>query len=315
MAVSSETVAQLLGAERNPLVRRLANLGRAVRSIGHRPTGQFGLITIGIAWRWRSSAPRSRRRTRSRRVASTSPSACRARPAPTGSARTSGAATCSRSSCWERASRSSSGSSQGSPRRASELSSASLRGYFGGWTDRGLTFLDDWFLVIPFVPFAVLVAALLQDDARQFPGGQTGIIVLVLVVAGWAGTTRIVRAQRALAARAPVPRARPLPGGLARLDHAPPHPPERDAAGVGQRGADHRARGARRGRPLVPRPRRPRRVLVGHAAAQRLQAGAINQGAWWYVVPPGRRDHAPRAGVLRGRPGHRARRRRAGATP
>jgi peptide/nickel transport system permease protein len=49
MAVSSETVAQLLGAERNPLVRRLANLGRAVRLIGHRPTGMFGLITIGIA--------------------------------------------------------------------------------------------------------------------------------------------------------------------------------------------------------------------------------------------------------------------------
>jgi oligopeptide/dipeptide ABC transporter ATP-binding protein len=73
-------------------------------------------------------------------------------------------------------------------------------GYFGGWTDRGLTFLDDWFLVIPFVPFAVLMAALLQDDARQFPGGQTGIIVLVLVITGWAGTTRVVRA-RVLAVR------------------------------------------------------------------------------------------------------------------
>src|SRR4029077_16521743 len=49
MAVSSETVAQLLGAERNPLARRLASLGRAVRFIGRRPTGMFGLITIGIA--------------------------------------------------------------------------------------------------------------------------------------------------------------------------------------------------------------------------------------------------------------------------
>ena len=27
-------------------------------------------------------------------------------------------------------------------------------GYFGGWVDRLLTFLDDWFLVIPFVPLA-----------------------------------------------------------------------------------------------------------------------------------------------------------------
>ena len=31
MAVSSETVAQLLGAERNPLVRRLREPGRVVR--------------------------------------------------------------------------------------------------------------------------------------------------------------------------------------------------------------------------------------------------------------------------------------------
>ena len=37
-----------------------------------------------------------------------------------------------------------------------------------------------------------------------------------------------------------------------------------------------------------------------------FQAGAINQGAWWYVVPPGRRDHALRARVLRRRPGRRA---------
>ena len=44
-----------------------------------------------------------------------------------------------------------------------------------------------------------------------------------------------------------------------------------------------------------------------------FQAGAINQGAWWYVVPPGSRDHALRARVLRRRPGRRGRIQPAGA--
>ena len=47
MAVSSETVARLLGAERNPLGRSLAATVRMVREIGRRPIGAFGLITIG----------------------------------------------------------------------------------------------------------------------------------------------------------------------------------------------------------------------------------------------------------------------------
>ena len=128
-------------------------------------------------------------------------------------------------------------------------------GYFGGWTDRGLTFLDDWFLVLPFVPFAVLIAALFQDDAQEIPGGRTGIIVIVLAITGWAGTTRIVRAQvLSLRERQFVERARSQ-GASHPLDHATPHPAQRDADRVGQLGADRRARGAGRGGPLVLRPR------------------------------------------------------------
>ena len=46
MAVSSETVAQLLGSERGPLARWLVGAVRVVRAIGRRPLGAFGLITI-----------------------------------------------------------------------------------------------------------------------------------------------------------------------------------------------------------------------------------------------------------------------------
>ena len=51
-------------------------------------------------------------------------------------------------------------------------------GYFGGWTERILTVIDDWFLVIPFLPLAIVLATLLGDAADSLPLGR----VLVLVV-------------------------------------------------------------------------------------------------------------------------------------
>ncbi len=46
-----------------------------------------------------------------------------------------------------------------------------LSGYFGGFTDRVLTILDDWFLVIPFLPLAIVLVALLDPNA--FPEAVT----------------------------------------------------------------------------------------------------------------------------------------------
>ena len=40
-------------------------------------------------------------------------------------------------------------------------------GYFGGWIDRILTLIDDWFLVIPFVPLAIVLVGLLQETRSQ----------------------------------------------------------------------------------------------------------------------------------------------------
>ena len=68
-------------------------------------------------------------------------------------------------------------------------------GYFGGWIDRILTAIDDWFLVIPFLPLAVVLAALLGKQAKSWPGGQVMILILVIGLTGWAGTSRIVRSQ------------------------------------------------------------------------------------------------------------------------
>lgn len=84
-------------------------------------------------------------------------------------------------------------------------------GYFGGWTDRVLTLIDDWFLAMPFVPVAVLAATLLGARAADFPLGQNSVLILVIGLFGWAGTSRVVRAEVLSLKRRPfVERARAL---------------------------------------------------------------------------------------------------------
>ena len=65
----------------------------------------------------------------------------------------------------------------------------------GGALDKGLTALDDWFLVIPFLPLAIVLVSLLGERADTWPGGKLGIIIFVIGITGWAGTSRIIRSQ------------------------------------------------------------------------------------------------------------------------
>jgi peptide/nickel transport system permease protein len=59
--------------------------------------------------------------------------------------------------------------------------------YFGGWLDSVLTVVMNVFLVIPGLPLLVVVAA--------FPPRSTWSVIFVLVVAGWAGSARVIRSQ------------------------------------------------------------------------------------------------------------------------
>ena len=70
-----------------------------------------------------------------------------------------------------------------------------VAGYFGGWTDRLLMALDDWVLVLPFIPTAIVVASLLGKRASGWPLGRESVLILVIGALGWAGTSRIVRSQ------------------------------------------------------------------------------------------------------------------------
>ena len=62
-----------------------------------------------------------------------------------------------------------------------------VAGFFGGRTESLLMRLTDWFLVIPFLPLAIVLAAVL--------GPSVWNIILVIGITSWPSTARLVRAQ------------------------------------------------------------------------------------------------------------------------
>jgi peptide/nickel transport system permease protein len=152
-------------------------------------------------------------------------------------------------------------------------------GYFGGLTGVVLMRLTDWFLVIPFLPLAIVLAAIL--------GRSLFVIALVIGIVTWAGTARVVRSQvLTLKERPYVERARAL-------------------------GASHRQIIARHILPNVFPLIFANTILVvavailtettlsflglgdpfsvswGSILESAYAEGAISLGAWWYLVPPG----------------------------
>ena len=152
-------------------------------------------------------------------------------------------------------------------------------GYFGGWVDVVLMRLTDWFLVIPFLPLAIVLAALL--------GSSLWVIALVIGITTWAGTARVVRAQVLTVKQRPyVERARSLGAGHRHLigRHILPNvfplifanttlvvavailaETTLSFLGLGD----------------------PLNVSWGTMLQFAFEEGAISLGAWWYLIPPG----------------------------
>jgi peptide/nickel transport system permease protein len=79
-------------------------------------------------------------------------------------------------------------------------------GYFGGWIDEVLTRIEEAFLVIPTIPLAIVMVAVLNRDLST--------IIFVIGITSWAGSARLIRAQTlTVKERLYVDRARALGAG------------------------------------------------------------------------------------------------------
>ncbi len=162
-----------------------------------------------------------------------------------------------------------------------------VSGYYGGWIDRTLTAIDDWFLVIPFLPFAIVVATALGRVADDWPGGRVTLLIIVIGMLSWAGTSRLVRSQvLSLKERQFVERAKALgasPGWIVRKHILPNVMPLVFANTVLIVSATILAESTLAfvglGDPLRP--------SWGTMLEKANDSGAVATGAWWFFLPPG----------------------------
>jgi peptide/nickel transport system permease protein len=152
-------------------------------------------------------------------------------------------------------------------------------GFFGRWVDALLMRITDWFLVIPFLPLAIALAAVLDRSLWN--------IIFVIGVTSWPSTARLVRAQvLTVGQRLYVDRARALGASRRHLigRHILPNVAPLILAnttlavpisiltettlaflGLGD----------------------PRAASWGRTLNEAYEASAIGLNAWWYYLPAG----------------------------
>ncbi len=152
-------------------------------------------------------------------------------------------------------------------------------GYLGGRTDSLLNSLSNWFLVIPWIPFAIALEAIL--------GASLLNIIIVIGVTSWASTARLVRAQAlSVKNRAYVERARAIGASEWRIvgRHVLPNliPVVAASTVLAVSGA------------ILSETTLallglgdPNTVSWGTVIEQAFANGAISTGAWWWLLPPG----------------------------
>jgi len=152
-------------------------------------------------------------------------------------------------------------------------------GFYRGVGSAILQRLTEWFLVIPFLPLAIVLASILGPSVEN--------LIIVIGITSWPSTARLVRAQvLTLKERAYVERSRALgasnrhlmgrhifpnvsPIILANLTLTVPIAILSETTlsflGLGD----------------------PTRASWGKMLEESFKAGALSRGAWWYYLPPG----------------------------
>ncbi len=152
-------------------------------------------------------------------------------------------------------------------------------GFFDGWPARILYRVTEWFLVIPFIPLAIVLATVLGRSLIN--------IVIVIGITGWAGTAMLIRSQTLSVRERPfVERSRVLGAGrwhqMSR--HVLPNVMPMVFANttltvalaiLAETTLSFLGLGD------------PNRISWGSMLESAFSVGAMTTGAWWYIVPPG----------------------------
>jgi peptide/nickel transport system permease protein len=154
-----------------------------------------------------------------------------------------------------------------------------VSGYFGGWIGRITFRLTEWFLVIPFLPLAIVLASVLGRGLFN--------IVIVIGVTSWPGTALLIRSQTlSIKERAYIERAQAIGAGRwhQMSKHVLPNVMPMVFANttltvaiaiLSETTLSFLGLGD------------PTRVSWGTMLDGAYHAGAITTGCWWYVLPPG----------------------------
>jgi peptide/nickel transport system permease protein len=154
-----------------------------------------------------------------------------------------------------------------------------VSGYFGGWPGALLFRLTEWFLVIPFLPLAIVLASVLGRSLLN--------IVIVIGVTSWPGTALLIRSQTlSVKQRAYLERSRALGAGHPHLlrRHVLPNVVPLVFANttlcvavaiLSETTLSFLGLGD------------PTRVSWGSMLDDAYSVGAITTGSWWFFVPPG----------------------------
>jgi peptide/nickel transport system permease protein len=152
-------------------------------------------------------------------------------------------------------------------------------GYFGGWPGAVLFRMTEWFLVIPFLPLAIVLASVL--------GRSLVNIVIVIGVTSWPGTALLIRSQTlSVKERAYLERSRALGAGHVHQlrKHVLPNVMPLVFANttlsvavaiLSETTLSFLGLGD------------PTRVSWGSMLDDAYSVGAITTGSWWFFVPPG----------------------------
>ncbi|TLQ43367.1 ABC transporter permease [Streptomyces marianii] len=154
-----------------------------------------------------------------------------------------------------------------------------VAGHYGGWFSTVVMRITDWFLVMPTLVLAIVLATVLSRSVWT--------VVLAIGVTTWPTTARLVRAQTiAVESRPYIERARALGGGhrhiMARhvLPNVMPLVLAQTTLGISTAILTEATLAfLGLGDPSV--------VSWGGMLQDAREAGAVSSGHWWYLAPPG----------------------------